>query len=224
MGSLLSPPTHTDGIREQYGSQLVPEQSDGSVDLEGKLTAFYQALDGWMKSLQKQYSETNVSIRDFIPPAHEAFTSDREHLSQLLEQCEQDLDRVSAALEKLETLQTPESLVEEYTQSLRTQVRNELRKIDQELTHLENERDEIEGEIDRVGRRIDVCRVSLTDPTDVGTELTLPLARDVLDDWELDEVRTQLTSIAKYRQHGLLAVGDETIEEYLEQSYQYSRG
>jgi hypothetical protein len=182
-----------------------------------------QALAGQLRSFQKRRLESRMSVRDLVPPTHDAFTSEREHFSQLIDQLELDLDRVSTAIQQFDTLQRTESLLSERIQTIRKEVETYLTEIEDELAHFKNEHDEMHSRLSNLNQEIIELRESLTSPATGGTEFVLPLARESIDEWDLREVETELTSIAQYKRRGLVSDNSEEIVEYLKSCYQYSR-
>lgn len=210
-------------VRDEYAFQLVTSSNHRTRSLEGQLEALREALTGHIRDLRTQLQETEPAIQDLFPPTYELFTSDREHIQQLIEDLEADLDRVERAIDRLRALQMFRAWVENQIRIYQERIVERLATTESELDSLRRRRAECRDQVAALDQELTERRESLTDPDIEGPEFTLPLSWQALDEVSQETVESDLTSIAAYREEGMLAVDDDALKAYLERSYAYSR-
>jgi hypothetical protein len=196
-------------------------QQDGAV--VERVGALERELDARIERCRRRLETTDPGIRDLLPPVVDGFTSERERLASTLDRLESDRGRVAAARARLESARRLESLAEERLQAARERVATRLGDIDRDLQHFRRERADLRDALDELGRDIEALRRSLTDPPTTGATFVLPLRREAIRDVTLETLESELTSIAAYRDHGLLVTDDEEFEALLADCHAFSR-
>lgn len=199
------------------------QQDKAQDSVVERVGALERELDTRIERCRRRLEATDPGIRDLLPPVVDGFTSERERLASTLERLEADRERVAAARARLESTRRLESLVEERMLAARERVAARLDDVDRDLQHFRRERADLRDTLDELGRDIEALRRSLTDPPRTGPTFVLPLRREAVRDVTLEALETDLTSIAAYRDHGLLVTDEEEFEALLSDCHAFSR-
>ncbi|MFB6108008.1 MAG: tubulin-like doman-containing protein [Haloplanus sp.] len=210
-------------IREGYDVELVAD-AWRSLPLADRAAALDDALADHVETCRTRRSEAGADLRDLLPPANEAFTSERERLTMRLDRLRADRDRLSRAGDRLDAVDRVASVVRDRLSQARERAESRLDDVDRDRAYFRDERASRRETLDDLDRELASLRRSLTTPTRDGASFVLPLRRDALSDLTRSTLETDLTSLAAYREHGLLDVDAEGFEATVADCHAFARG